>query len=110
LRRILHGDSRGVLGIDLTYESGHVLAFSLLLDVSVDHPDWIRYNVHLQDSAGRCVFRYDNAPHYPELSTFPDHKHVGQDEQPEPHPRPSLRHVLDEVAQHVTGMMRPEGA
>ena len=29
------------------------------------------------DRDGNLVFRYDNAPHYPHLSTFPAHKHVG---------------------------------
>jgi hypothetical protein len=36
----------------------------------------INYAYHLQDQAGKLVFRYDNEPHYPELATFPHHKHV----------------------------------
>lgn len=27
---------------------------------------------------GERVFRYDNAPHHPELSRFPHHKHAGE--------------------------------
>jgi len=27
--------------------------------------------------AGHAVFRYDNAPHHPELSSYPHHKHIG---------------------------------
>lgn len=26
---------------------------------------------------GTAVFRYDNAPHHPQIETFPHHKHVG---------------------------------
>jgi len=35
------------------------------------------YRMNYLDRDGNLVFRYDNAPHYPKLSTFPAHKHVG---------------------------------
>ena len=38
----------------------------------------VNYKFHYQDADGNLVFRYDNAPHYPYLSTFPAHKHVGK--------------------------------
>ena len=28
--------------------------------------------------AGQRVFRYDSAPHHPEIVTFPHHKHIGR--------------------------------
>ncbi len=34
------------------------------------------YAYHYQDSNSRIVFRYDNAPHHPEITTFPHHKHM----------------------------------
>jgi hypothetical protein len=37
----------------------------------------IAYKYHYQDQNGGLIFRYDNSPHYPHLSTFPDHKHLG---------------------------------
>ena len=37
----------------------------------------VNYKFHYQDATGNLIFRYDNAPHYPHLSTFPAHKHVG---------------------------------
>jgi len=44
----------------------------------------------------RSIFRYDNAPHYPQLLTFPHHKHVeGRVIATE---EPTLKQVLDEVA------------
>jgi hypothetical protein len=33
------------------------------------------YAYHYQRPNGTLVFRYDNAPHFPALSTFPHHKH-----------------------------------
>lgn len=37
----------------------------------------VNYSFHYQRADGILVFRYDNSPHYPSLSIFPDHKHQG---------------------------------
>jgi len=47
---------------------------------------------------GRRVFRYDNAPHHPEILTFPHHKHIGHQDRLAPADQPSLSQVLSEVA------------
>lgn len=36
-----------------------------------------KYRFHYMDNKGRMLFRYDNAPHHRELSSFPNHKHTG---------------------------------
>ncbi|CUS04088.2 conserved protein of unknown function [Candidatus Promineifilum breve] len=38
----------------------------------------IEYAYHYQDKDNRLIFRYDNAPHHPGISTFPHHKHSQQ--------------------------------
>src|SRR5687767_14298482 len=73
-------DRSGSLNIQLRFPTGHHLSASLDLDVTSDFPGWTQYSFHLQDGSGRCVFRYDNAAHYPEMPTFSHHKHVGPDE------------------------------
>lgn len=55
----------------------------------------VAYKFHYQDKDGNLIFRYDNAPHYPYLSTFPAHKHVG-DTVVEAEP-PDLNDVLTEI-------------
>jgi len=55
----------------------------------------IAYSYHYQRADGSLVFRYDNAPHYPELPGFPCHKHVG--EQVLPADPADLREVLQEI-------------
>ena len=35
-----------------------------------------KYSYHCQDSSGNFVFRYDNAPHWVDIATFPYHKHL----------------------------------
>lgn len=44
------------------------------------------------------LFRYDNAPHHPEIITFPHHKHIGPHERLAPADQPSLHQVLVEIA------------
>lgn len=36
----------------------------------------VRYVFHYQSADGALIFRYDNSPHYPDLPTFPSHKHT----------------------------------
>ena len=34
------------------------------------------YVYHYQDESEKLIFRYDNAPHYPNLESAPHHKHL----------------------------------
>jgi len=36
----------------------------------------MKYRFHLMDKEGNMVFRYDNAPHHKEISSYPHHKHI----------------------------------
>ena len=46
---------------------------------------------------GQRVFRYDNAPHHPEIVTHPHHKHLGPEDRLAPADQPSLYQVLVEI-------------
>ena len=35
-----------------------------------------RYAYQYQDGHERLLFRYDNSPHHPQVTTFPNHKHI----------------------------------
>ncbi|PKO21464.1 MAG: hypothetical protein CVU38_14640 [Chloroflexi bacterium HGW-Chloroflexi-1] len=37
----------------------------------------VAYKFHYQQADGTLLFRYDDSPHHPHLSTFPHHKHAG---------------------------------
>ena len=59
----------------------------------------INYRYHYMDSKNNLIFRYDNAPHYPDTSTFPHHKHI-----PSGTVRsemPSIRNLITEIHQHI---------
>nr|WP_253881088.1 MULTISPECIES: DUF6516 family protein [Microcystis] len=38
--------------------------------------EFLDYRYHFQDEQNNLVFRYDSTPHFPNLSTFPHHKHL----------------------------------
>ena len=59
----------------------------------------IVYSYHYRQVDGRRIFRYDNAPHYPDLPGFPEHKHEG--DRVTPAPAPDLSEVLREVDDHL---------
>ena len=62
----------------------------------------VSYRYHYVRRDGSLIFRYDNAPHHPELPTFPHHKHlpggivVASTES-------SLTDILDEIKGIVRG-------
>lgn len=39
-----------------------------------------KYRYHWQTGSGKLIKRWDNAPHHPEIDTFPDHLHDGSEE------------------------------
>jgi uncharacterized protein DUF6516 len=40
--------------------------------------DHSKYSYHWQTQTGVFLLRWDDAPHYPEIPTFPHHKHEGE--------------------------------
>lgn len=59
------------------------------------------YRYHYQSADGRMLFRYDNAPHHPEIATYPHHVHVGDwVETAEP---PDLTDVLRRIDHFLYG-------
>jgi len=61
----------------------------------------IRYSYHYQRADGGLVFRYDNAPHHPELPGFPYHVHI--EDWVEPADPPDLHDVLRKIDSYLYG-------
>ena len=47
----------------------------LYIKEHVSEEDYI-YSFHWQDKNGDLIIRWDNAPHYKNIKTFPHHKHT----------------------------------
>lgn len=60
-----------------------------------------KYRHHWQNADGRLVKRWDNAPHHPEIETFPHHLHDGTDDRVVNYPQinglEALRLILEEI-------------
>jgi hypothetical protein len=64
--------TEGMLRGRLLFIDGSMLEFMEYLQEETR----LKYRFHLMDKQGDIVFRYDNAPHHKDVSTFPHHKHL----------------------------------
>lgn len=88
---------QGVIEGQLKFYDGSLLDFDEVVLYRNEQLVKLRYAYHYQNNVGEVVFRYDNAPHYPDIITFPHHKHVGP--AVEPANVPDLGEVLREIEQ-----------
>ena len=73
-----------------------VLYFREFVDLSKEKfKDDYSYQYQKEDDS--LVFRYDNAPHYPEIKSFPHHRHQSSEENIVECPEPDLESVLLEI-------------
>lgn len=87
--------TRGNLRVRLRLADDSLIEISEALVVHEGELTWLGYRYHWQDVAARLIFRYDDAPHYPEIDTFPHHKHIG--ETVIASERPHLPDVIEEI-------------
>jgi len=85
---------QGYIQGSIVFENGYRLDFVEVKQT--DKYSKIKYRYQYMTPENQLVFRYDNAPHHSWLSTFPHHKHIGEEafESNEP----SLEDVLLEIA------------
>jgi hypothetical protein len=67
---------RANLKLRLRFYFKYLLSISEALVVVDDQIMVIDYRYHFQDGQHNLIFRYDNTPHFPSLSSFPHHKHL----------------------------------
>ncbi len=61
----------------------------------------VSYRFHYTKQNNSLVFRYDNAPHHPELPTFPHHKHMAGNKVVSSSEK-NLVDVLDEIREIIS--------
>ena len=67
---------RANLRIRLRFDNGALLEINEALVVANGTLTTLGYRYHLQQANNELVFRYDNTPHFPDLPSFPNHKHL----------------------------------
>jgi len=92
-------NQRGTIRGQLKFHNGSLLDFGEVIILRNKRIVKLRYAYHYQNTSGEVIFRYDNAPHYPNLPTHPHHKHMGS--AVEPTQAPDLSDVLREIEQLI---------
>jgi hypothetical protein len=60
-----------------------------------------KYRLHYMNSTGQMLFLYDNAPHHPEIDSYPYHKHTS--DRIVPSTMPTLKDILNEISAIIIG-------
>jgi len=74
---------------------------AILIDGTVLHirevvtPNENKYSYHWQSSNGKFLRRWDNAPHWLKIETFPHHTHIGNEKNIESSIQVTIIDVLD---------------
>ena len=68
-----------------------------------------KYRHHWQDRQSRLLKRWDNAPHYPAIDTFPHHLHDGTEDNVVPHPAITGLEVLQYILETVEAQEERQG-
>jgi len=95
---------KGYIKCEIVFKDDSVLSFSEVKDTEIDTKD--KYSYHFMNSSNDLIFRYDNAKHHPELSTFPHHKHsqLGVSESSEM----TIEEIMTDIEQTLTTNTKPE--
>ncbi|HLA88581.1 MAG TPA: DUF6516 family protein [Anaerolineales bacterium] len=89
-------DYNGLLRCRVLFWDGSFLDVYEVVNTELGYPVKVHYSyTYLAD--GQRIFRYDNAPHHPEISTHPHHKHHGGRDKLIAAEEPTLSQILDEI-------------
>lgn len=88
-----YSDDKGSIAGEVSFIDESTLDFLEVINTGKKEKD--KYKYHYMNKDKDMIFRYDNAPHFQNLQTFPHHKHTshGVIESAEP----NLEMVLSEV-------------
>ncbi len=67
------------LWLRIRWYSGYLLENNEAVIVENNVLTFLDYHYHCQDQQNSLIFRYDNTPHFSNLSNFPHHKYLPED-------------------------------
>jgi len=94
-------DHHGLFKGSVFFWDSSRLTIEEVISTTQGFPEVLRYS-YTYTKGDQHIFRYDNAPHHPDLSTFPEHKHHGPSETAMPAEKPSLAKVFVEIETLLT--------
>jgi hypothetical protein len=88
-------DANGLLKFRVHFWDDSFLEIYEVVSTELGYPVRVSY-AYAYFRANEPVFRYDNAPHHPEIATFPHHKHISSTKIV-PTDQPTLGQILSEI-------------
>jgi hypothetical protein len=89
-------DYNGLIRCRVNFWDGSSLNVYEVVSTELGYPVRINYAyTYLRND--QQIFRYDSAPHHPEIATHPHHKHIGPSDRLAPADPPSLSQVFAEI-------------
>lgn len=101
IREEAQGDN-GLLRYRLLLRNQNLLDVFERFTIEQGQPTIIRYSYHWQRADQQLVKRWDNAPHYPNLATYPHHIHDGDENHVLPCPNVKLIDILTMIRQIIS--------
>ena len=89
-------DYNGLLRCRVLFWDDSYLDIYEVVNTELGYPVKVHYS-YTYLASGKRVFRYDNAPHHPEINTHPHHKHSGERERLIAAEEPTLTNILKEI-------------
>ena len=71
--------TRANLKLRIRFRGKCLLAISEALLLNGKNISKIDYRYHFQDENNQLIFRYDSTPHFPNIASFPHHKHLSDE-------------------------------
>jgi len=107
IKRLPKGGHRAIISVRLCFFDGSFLDIHENVDTCKSFPQLLTYSYQYVNKSGEQVFRYDNAPHHPEVATHPYHKHIGPDDNENivASGCPSHSGIFKEIIQYLTQAM-----
>lgn len=80
----------------LRFIDSSVLEIALFTSEALNGIDIDKYRFQYMSADGQMIFRYDNAPHHPETTSFPHHKHIPDKVMPSS--MPTIKNLPNEIS------------
>jgi uncharacterized protein DUF6516 len=84
----------GFMRYRLTLINDDLLELTERVEVQAGEIVVTKYRHHWQNQEGALLKRWDNAPHYPQIASFPHHLHDGAEDNVVAHPPVNALQVL----------------
>ena len=96
---------KGLWRYRLTLKDGSFLEIFEFLQIASGQVEIIKYSFHWQTENRELIKRWDNAPHHPEISTYPHHVHDGSEDSVFPYLPVDIEEILRQISEHIKSQL-----